>query len=90
MLRPGGILRLRDLIYDFDPADADGAIESWIDGGVADPADGWTGDELAEHVRTEHSTFRWLLEPMLERAGFEIVDVDFRRRVYGSYTCIRR
>ncbi len=90
ILRPGGVLRLRDLIYDFAASEADAAIEEWIDGGVTDPADGWTGDELAEHVRTEHSTFRWLLEPMLDRAGLDVVDVAFRRRVYGSYTCIRR
>ncbi len=90
LIRPGGILRLRDLIYDFEPADTDAAIAAWLEGGTTDPAVGWTSDELAEHARTEHSTFRWLLEPMLERAGFEIVEVEFRRRVYGSYTCIRR
>ena len=89
MVRPGGILRLRDLIYDFEPGEADTAVEAWIGGGTVDPALGWTQDELAEHVRTEHSTFRWLLEPMLDRAGFDMVDVSFRRRVYGSYTCIR-
>jgi hypothetical protein len=25
-----------------------------------------------EHSRGEHSTFTWLLEPMIERAGFTI------------------
>jgi len=89
IVRPGGVLRLRDLIYDFQPVEADAAIEEWIAGATTDPALGWTSDELAEHVRTEHSTFRWLLEPMLDRAGFDMVDVSFRRRVYGSYTCIR-
>jgi hypothetical protein len=34
----------------------------------------WTREQLADHVREEHSTFTWLLEPMLERAGFEIRD----------------
>jgi hypothetical protein len=28
-------------------------------------------------VRDEHSTFTWLLEPMLERAGFEIEQADY-------------
>jgi hypothetical protein len=27
-------------------------------------------------VRTEHSTFTWLLEPMFVRSGFEIVDAE--------------
>ncbi len=50
---------------------------------------GWTPDELAEHVRLEFSTYRWLFEPMLERAGFEILEVDYVRRAYGAYTCRR-
>ena len=29
----------------------------------------WIRAELEEHVRDEHSTFTWLLEPMIERAG---------------------
>jgi hypothetical protein len=41
-------------------------------------------------VRTEHSTYRWLFEPVLSATGFDIVDVDFRRSVYASYTCVKR
>ena len=65
MLRPGGVLRLRDLIYDFRPADAEGIFRDWFDNAAADPADGYTSEDYAEHIRTEFSTFRWLLEPML-------------------------
>ena len=90
ILRPGGILRLRDLIYDFQPADASEVLDGWLEGAVADPALGYTRDEFIEHIRTEHSTYRWLFEPMLVAAGFEIVDVEFRRSVYGAYTCIKR
>jgi hypothetical protein len=32
----------------------------------------WPRGELEEHVRDEHSTFTWLLEPMIHRAGFAI------------------
>ena len=72
MLRPGGILLLRDIVYAFDPRDVEPRIDAWLDGAPNDPAQGWTRAQLAEHVRDEHSTFTWLLEPMLERAGFEI------------------
>ena len=27
---------------------------------------------MEEHVRDEHSTFTWLLEPMIDRSGFTI------------------
>ena len=89
ILRPGGVLRLRDLIYDFRPADAERIFRDWFDNAAADPADGYTGEDYAEHIRTEFSTFRWLLEPMLAAAGFEIVTVEFERHLYGAYTCIK-
>ena len=86
-LAPHAIFRVRDLVFDFGPADADEFIPAWMAGGVDDPTRGWTPDELAEHVRIEFSTYRWLFEPMLERVGFEILDVDYVRRAYGAYTC---
>jgi hypothetical protein len=59
-------------------------------GAVDDPTRGWTADELAEHVRIEHSTYSWLFEPMLERTGFEILDRSYVRGAYGAFTCRRR
>jgi ubiquinone/menaquinone biosynthesis C-methylase UbiE len=90
MLRPGGVLRLHDLIFDFQPADAGAVLGRWLDSGAADPASGYTREDYAEHLRTEYSTFRWLLEPMLNAAGFDIVTAEFTRAVYGAYTCVRR
>lgn len=90
ILRPGGVLRLHDLIYDFSPDQAGEVFGRWLDGAVDDPVQGYTRAEYATHIRTEHSTFRWLFEPMLERAGFRVVEVVFRAGVYGAYTCVRR
>jgi ubiquinone/menaquinone biosynthesis C-methylase UbiE len=87
MLRPGGILRLRDLVYDCTPAEAPAALERWMAAAVTDPAVGYTRDDFATHVRTEFSTYRWLLEPLLERSGFTILDSDVRLDVYATYTC---
>ncbi len=89
VLRPGGVLRLRDLIYDFSAAEAGQVFTRWLDHAADDPAAGYTAADYAEHIRTEFSTFRWLLEPMLAAAGFEIVTAEFDRRLYGAYTCIR-
>jgi len=87
MLRPGGVLVLRDLIFDFGPAEAADVFAGWFAGAAADPAAGYTAADYAEHIRTEYSTFRWLFEPMLAAAGFEIIDVSYERRLYGAYTC---
>ena len=90
LLAPDGVLRLRDLVFDFEPAEAPARIAAWLAGAVDDPARGWTADELAEHVRIEHSTYSWLFEPLLERTGFEILEREYVRGVYGAYTCRRR
>lgn len=90
LLRPGGVLRLRDLIYDFAPGEAATALERWFAGARDDPATSYTREDLVEHVRTEFSTFRWLMEPMLLAAGFDITSATFSAGVYGAYTCIRR
>lgn len=88
MLRPGGVLRLRDLILDCPPDEVDEVVAQWLDGAPADPRDGYTADDLAEHLRDEFSTFSWLLRPMLEATGFEVVDAT-GSATFGAYTCIR-
>jgi len=89
LLRAGGVLRLHDLIFDFQPAETETVIDRWLDGASEDPTRGYTREDLTAHIRTEFSTFRWLFEPMLAAAGFEILTSDFRGGVYGAYTCIR-
>jgi hypothetical protein len=52
---------------------------------------GWTREELLTHVRDEYSTFTWLLEPMMERAGFEIVAADHGSLgAHADYVCVKR
>ncbi|WP_312876758.1 class I SAM-dependent methyltransferase [Streptomyces bohaiensis] len=90
MLRPGGLLLLTDLVYDCSPAEAEPMFHRWVaDAAAVDPAEGYTAADYAEHLRTEFSTFRWLLEPMLERAGFEVLRSDYRGRVFARYLCRR-
>lgn len=76
MLRPGGIFRLWDIVYSFPVEEAAERIERWCASLPVD-SDGWTRADLEEHVRDEDSTFTWLLEPMLERAGFRIEDASY-------------
>lgn len=91
ILRPGGILFLRDLVYDIDPTEAEATMERWLAGATARSADGWTRAELAEHLRDEYSTYTWLLEPTLERAGFAIHERTIEGSgTYAAYTCVKR
>ena len=91
VLRPGGTLLLRDLVFSFDPDGAQRCLDAWLAAASDRPADGWTRAELETHLREEFSTFTWLLEPMLERAGFEIVSAEHGAfGVYARYVCARR
>ena len=87
LLRPGGVLYLRDLVFDFDVGDADRCLRSWLDSGRESPEEGWTRAELEAHLRDEHSTFSWLLEPIIRQAGFEIEWASHNAQVYAHYLC---
>lgn len=90
MLRPGGVLRLRDLVFSCEPGEVDRAIEDWLASAADRPTDGWTRAELEAHLREEYSTFSWLLEPMLKRAGFAIRQAEYSvSRVYATYVCVK-
>lgn len=90
-LRPGGLLRLWDVVYSFDPREAPDLLEQWMAAyAVSADAASWNRADLEEHVREEHSTFSWLLEPMIERAGFKIEAVEYSAdRIFAKYVCVR-
>ena len=92
VLKPGGILRLRDLVFSFDLPDAGRRIGEWLDAAAVErPDEGWTREELQTHLREEHSTFNWLLEPLLEHAGFEIAAAEYEPLgAHAAYVCVRR
>lgn len=78
MLRTGGLLRLSDIVYSFNPSEAEDRLEAWC-ATLSDRSDGgaaWVRADIEDHVRDEHSTYSWLLEPMVERSGFQIEQVD--------------
>ncbi len=91
-MRPGGLLRLWDIVYSFAPEEADGRIEQWC---ASIPETGeetdWVRADVEEHVRDEHSTFTWLLEPLLERSGFDIQATDYTDDgIFAKYLARRR
>jgi ubiquinone/menaquinone biosynthesis C-methylase UbiE len=91
VLRPSGVLLLRDIVFSFEPEQAEQYIAAWLEGAAATQQEGWTREELETHLRNEFSTFTWLLEPMLERAGFVIVEKDYgTRRIFAEYVCVKR
>jgi ubiquinone/menaquinone biosynthesis C-methylase UbiE len=90
ILRGGGVLYLRDLIFSCEPSELPHLIEAWLANASQHPEHGWTRPELETHLREEYSTFSWLLEPMLERAGFAIRQTFHdNSHLYSTYACVK-
>lgn len=87
MLKPGGLLYLHDIVFSFDPKDYDNQIESWIKRVARSHDEGFTKEEFEMHVREEYSTYGWILEGMLQRAGFEIIEANYPFHEYANYIC---
>lgn len=88
MMRPGGIFRLRDLVFSFDPGDATKYLSAWID--EASGNGGWSEETLIKHIRDEFSTYHWAMERLLEEAGFEISDRWYSdNKIFAHYTATR-
>ena len=88
-VRPGGLLFLRDVVFSFPDADYRRGIEDWIQRVASPPGKGFTAGDFATHVREEHSTFRWILEGLIERAGFRIIACESADEAYADFRCLR-
>jgi ubiquinone/menaquinone biosynthesis C-methylase UbiE len=86
VLRPGGVFRLDDVVYNFEPAVTEERLEAWCATGSAEVEGEWSRAELEEHVRDEYSTFTWLMEPMIQRNGFAIEEAVYSEDgIFASY-----
>lgn len=72
LLRPGGLLRVWDVVYSFEPHEAEERLEAWCATGGPQGGPGWSRADYEEHVRDEHSTYTWVLEALAARAGFRV------------------
>ena len=86
MLKPGGRLHLMDVV--FTPENCDANIAAWI--AQMEAAQGKEiADSLREHVGREYSTYTWILEGLLARAGFRIDAAQATGGVLANYYCTK-
>lgn len=88
MLKPGGVLRLRDLAFSFEADESKERIEGWLAHSDQMSSPGYPRSELETHVCEEFSTFTWLLEVMLERVGFAVEQTQYSPSgIFIEYVC---
>ncbi|MEV7630362.1 class I SAM-dependent methyltransferase [Actinoplanes sp. NPDC089786] len=89
-LRPGGTFYLRDAIVSFPPAEAAEQVQRWIDTAGRPAGEGFTKADFEMHVREEFSTYAWIVEGMLDRAGLDTVSRTLPSATHAEFLCRRR
>ncbi len=81
-LKPGGQFVLRDVVFSIAPGEAAKTFDEFL-GGLPEamrPA-------AAGHVAKEFSTLDWIMEGLLQRAGFEILTAERVGASFFAYHC---
>ena len=86
MLKMGGYFYLHDIVFHFKPAEYASRIEAWISGFEKAAGEQFRA-EVETHIRDEFSTFNWIIEGMLARAGFEIIKSGSQDGFISEYLC---
>jgi len=89
MLKPNGRFYLFDVVFAFDITHYASALQGFVEKmSVRTTPDG--RKVAATHVRQEYSTCGWIMEGLLERAGFRIDEADYRDEFLAVYLCTRK
>lgn len=81
-LKPEGVFYLYDVIFNFP-------ITKWHDGvqRFLDEMEAAAGREASKHISSEYSSFSWIIEGILERAGLKIEQVYDDTSFLRAYVC---
>ncbi|MDP9023096.1 MAG: hypothetical protein M3N57_10495 [Actinomycetota bacterium] len=82
-LRPGGAFYRWDAIWSFAAHDTLTQLLAWIERMAQPPGEGFTRADFETHVREEFSTFSWIIEGMIQRAGLTVEAARTRHRGRG-------
>jgi ubiquinone/menaquinone biosynthesis C-methylase UbiE len=89
MLKMGGKLCLFDVVLSFDVARYESCIKGFVQSmGERMGPDGKRESET--HLREEYSTCDWIMEGLLQRAGFEIEMVNYKDGFFATYLCTKK
>jgi ubiquinone/menaquinone biosynthesis C-methylase UbiE len=88
MLAEGGKLCLRDVVFSFDPAKHGEFLDDFISK-AAEKAGPQFANSILSHVKKEYSTMDWIMQGIIERAGFEIERATYSHGFFALYLCTK-
>jgi putative AdoMet-dependent methyltransferase len=82
----GGFFYLEDVVFSFEPNSYGRAIQQWIDQASASGTS-FSKRDFEGHVREEYSTYSWIMEAIIQKAGFAIRKSGFLSLTIATYLC---
>lgn len=89
MLKDGGKLYLRDTVYSFDTDNYENFFNGLV-GEIKTATDEKRAKELETAIREEYETLGWIMEGLLEKAGFSLEKAEYRGGFMATYKCIKK
>ncbi|MBM3239671.1 class I SAM-dependent methyltransferase [Candidatus Poribacteria bacterium] len=86
MLKSGGKLYLFDVVFPVNMTDYKKRFDDWIQS-TAENIGTDFAKEVETHIRDEYSTYDWIMEGLLKRAGFQIDKIQHTDRFGTIYIC---
>jgi len=89
MLKTEGRLYIRDIVFSFEQVDYESCIEKFIES-MTQRTGPQTRQALETHISREYSTYGWIMEGLLDKAGFEIETANYKDGFFAEYVCTKR
>jgi ubiquinone/menaquinone biosynthesis C-methylase UbiE len=89
MLKAGGGFFLFDVVFPSAAEDMGVQLEAWVRS-IAEQSGPELAAEAEIHIQKEYSTYGWVMEGLLKRAGFEIESAEYDNGFQATYVCTRR
>ncbi len=89
MLKAGGRFFLFDVVFPSAAEDMRVQLDAWVVS-IAEQSGPELAAEAEIHIREEYSTYDWVMEGLLKRAGFEIESAEYDDGFQATYVCTRR
>jgi putative AdoMet-dependent methyltransferase len=86
-LKPGGRFYLFDVVFP-TTREYTACFDGWVKGFVTQVGQEFA-NEIETHIRDEYSTFDWIMEGLLRRAGFQIDSVTYDNGLGATYLCTK-
>ena len=89
MLKDGGKFYLKDVVFSSGIQDFDSYF-SQVFKNMPPEAGDEIVNEMKTHIKEEYSTFDWVMEGLIEKAGFSIEESNYQNGFMAIYLCVKK